>query len=83
MEKLIHDQIDESNGSSELRNAIFESCLFGTGIIKGPFNYNKLYIVGKTVKKQVNVNITRYLSEFLALSLFLFGTSFPILALLA
>lgn len=41
MEKLIHDQIDESNGSSELRNAIFESCLFGTGIIKGPFNYNK------------------------------------------
>ena len=43
----------------------------------------KLYIVGKTVKKQVNVNITRYLSEFLALSLFLFGTSFLILALLA
>lgn len=41
MEKLIHDQIDESNGSSELRNAIFESTLFGTGIIKGPFNYNK------------------------------------------
>ena len=41
MEKLIHDQIDESNGSSELRNAIFEACLFGTGIIKGPFNYNK------------------------------------------
>ena len=41
MERLIHDQIDESNGSSELRNAIFESCLFGTGIIKGPFNYNK------------------------------------------
>ena len=41
MEKLIHDQIDESNGSSELRNSIFESCLFGTGIIKGPFNFNK------------------------------------------
>ena len=41
MQKLIHDQIEESNGSSELRNAIFESALFGTGIIKGPFNYNK------------------------------------------
>ena len=41
MEKLIHDQIDESNGSSELRNAIFEASLFGTGIIKGPFNFNK------------------------------------------
>ena len=41
MEKLIHDQIDESNGGSELRNAIFESTLFGTGIVKGPFNFNK------------------------------------------
>jgi len=41
MEKLIHDQIEESNGASELRNALFEAALFGTGIIKGPFNFNK------------------------------------------
>ena len=41
MEKLIHDQIDESSGSSELRNALFEATLFGTGIVKGPFNFNK------------------------------------------
>jgi hypothetical protein len=41
MEKLIHDQIDESSGSSEMRNALFEASLFGTGIIKGPFNFNK------------------------------------------
>jgi len=41
MEKLIHDQIEESNGSSELRSALFESSLMGTGIIKGPFNFNK------------------------------------------
>ena len=41
LEKLIHDQIDESDGSIQLRNAIFESCLLGTGIIKGPFTYNK------------------------------------------
>ena len=41
MQKLIHDQIEESNGSSELRNAIFEAALFGTGIVKGPFNHNK------------------------------------------
>jgi len=41
LEKLIHDQIEESNGSSELRNALFESTLFGTGIVKGPFNFNK------------------------------------------
>jgi len=41
MEKLIHDQIEESNGSSELRSALFESAMMGTGIIKGPFNFNK------------------------------------------
>tara|TARA_B100001750_G_C15519904_1_gene610684 strand:+ start:130 stop:2292 length:2163 start_codon:yes stop_codon:yes gene_type:complete len=41
MEQLIHDQIEESNGASEIRNALFESALFGTGIVKGPFNFNK------------------------------------------
>tara|TARA_Y100000994_G_scaffold225967_1_gene208634 strand:+ start:102 stop:2303 length:2202 start_codon:yes stop_codon:yes gene_type:complete len=48
MQKLIHDQIEESNGSSELRNAIFEAALFGTGIVKGPFNHNKT--LGRWVK---------------------------------
>tara|TARA_R100001443_G_scaffold36598_3_gene50418 strand:+ start:881 stop:3052 length:2172 start_codon:yes stop_codon:yes gene_type:complete len=42
MEKLIHDQIDESNGSSEIRNALLEASLLGTGIVKGPFNFNKV-----------------------------------------
>ena len=41
MEKLIHDQIEESNGNSEIRNALLESALLGTGIVKGPFNVNK------------------------------------------
>ena len=41
MEKLIHDQIEESNGISELRNALFESAMLGTGILKGPFSFNK------------------------------------------
>ncbi len=41
MEKLIYDQIDESNGVAELRNALFECSLLGTGIIKGPFSFNK------------------------------------------
>ena len=41
MEKLVHDQIEESNGTTELRNALFEAVLLGTGIVKGPFNYNK------------------------------------------
>jgi hypothetical protein len=50
MQKLIHDQIEESNGSSELRNAIFEAALFGTGIVKGPFNYNKT--IGRWTKNK-------------------------------
>ena len=41
LERLIHDQIEESNGENEVRSALFEACLLGTGIIKGPFNYNK------------------------------------------
>jgi len=41
MEQLIFDQIEESNGISELRNALFESAMLGTGIIKGPFSFNK------------------------------------------
>jgi len=41
MEQLIHDQIEESNGASEIRNSLFEAALFGTGIVKGPFNFNK------------------------------------------
>ena len=41
MEKLIHDQIEESNGSAEIRNGLLEGALLGTGIIKGPFNFNK------------------------------------------
>ena len=31
MEKLIHDQIEESSGTTELRNALFEAVLLGTG----------------------------------------------------
>ena len=41
MEKLIHDQIEESKGSSEIRNSLLEASLLGTGILKGPFNFNK------------------------------------------
>ena len=65
MEKLIHDQIEESNGSSELRSALFECSLFGTGIIKGPFNFNKTLNrwseddEGKRNYSPVNVRVPR------------------------
>ena len=41
MEKCIHDQLMDTNAVSEFRKAIFESSLFGTGVIKGPFNFYK------------------------------------------
>ena len=65
MEKLIHDQIEESSGSSELRSALFECSLFGTGIIKGPFNFNKTLNrwdedeEGSRVYKPVDVRVPR------------------------
>jgi len=43
MEKTIHDQIDEANGKKKLRHSAFECCLFGTGVIKGPFVIDKEY----------------------------------------
>ncbi len=65
MQKLIHDQVEESNGSSELRNALFESTLFGTGIVKGPFNFNKTLAryekdeEGKRIYKPLSVRVPR------------------------
>ena len=41
LEKTIHDQLLDTNAVNVLRNAIFESSLLGTGIIKGPFNFYK------------------------------------------
>ena len=43
MEKKIHDQLEESDGSKHLRFAAFEMALFGTGIIKGPFAHDVEY----------------------------------------
>lgn len=41
MEKLIHDQLLDTNAVNVFRNAIFESSLLGTGVVKGPFNFHK------------------------------------------
>ena len=41
METLIHDQLDESQAITVLRHVLFEMCLLGTGILKGPFTYDK------------------------------------------
>ena len=41
MEKCIQDQLLDTSAVTVLRHAIFECALLGTGVIKGPFNYNK------------------------------------------
>ena len=43
MEKKIHDQLEESNARKQLRTAAFETALFGTGVMKGPFAVDKEY----------------------------------------
>ena len=41
MEKLIHDQLEETHAISVMRHVLFEMCLLGTGVLKGPFNYEQ------------------------------------------
>ena len=41
LEKIVHDQLIDTNAVTVFRNAIFESALLGTGIIKGPLNFHK------------------------------------------
>ena len=41
LEKCIQDQLLDTNAITVMRHALFECALLGTGIIKGPFNYNK------------------------------------------
>ena len=43
MEKLIHDQLEESKAITIMRHVFFEMALLGTGILKGPFTDLKEY----------------------------------------
>jgi len=43
MQKKIHDQLEESGATKNLRSSAFELALFGTGIMKGPFATDKEY----------------------------------------
>lgn len=42
MNKIIQDQLEESNAHTELRKTVFEACLLGTGIMKGVFTEEKV-----------------------------------------
>ena len=41
MQKLIHDQLEDSEAIKILRHVFFEMALLGTGILKGPFTTEK------------------------------------------
>ena len=41
LEKYIHDQLDGTKAVTILRHVFFEMALLGTGVLKGPFNYNQ------------------------------------------
>lgn len=43
MDKQIQDQLEEANADKSLRSFVFELCLFGTGVYKGPFAKDKEY----------------------------------------
>jgi len=43
MEAKMHDQLDETDAPKHLRSVSFETVLFGTGVMKGPFAQDKEY----------------------------------------
>ena len=43
MQQQINEQLEESEASKHLRHVAFEMSLFGTGILKGPFLFEKEY----------------------------------------
>jgi len=43
MERLVHDQLEESQAITTLRHVFFEMCLLGSGVLKGPFTSEKRY----------------------------------------
>ena len=40
-EKIIHDQLVDTNAVTVIRKSVFESALLGTGVVKGPLNMYK------------------------------------------
>ena len=42
MDRIIQDQLLECNASTELRKAVFEACLTGSGVLKGVFTEQKI-----------------------------------------
>ena len=41
LQKLIHDQLEDTSAITMLRHVLFEMTLLGTGVLKGPFTHDK------------------------------------------
>ena len=42
LQKLLHDQLEETSAITMLRHVLFEMVLLGTGVLKGPFTHDKI-----------------------------------------
>jgi hypothetical protein len=55
LNKTVQDQLNETKAIEETRRMIFEMCLLGTGVIKGPFNVDKTihkWVVGENGERE-------------------------------
>jgi hypothetical protein len=63
MQKLLHDQLEESKAITIMRHVFFEMALLGTGILKGPFTDLKEYNSFETAEddqgNEININIKK------------------------
>ena len=64
MQKLIHDQLEESKAITILRHVFFEMALLGTGILKGPFTdlkeYNSFDTAEDEQGNEININLKKF-----------------------
>ena len=64
MQKLIHDQLEESKAITMLRHVFFEMALLGTGILKGPFTdlkeYNSFDTAEDEQGNEININLKKF-----------------------
>ena len=63
MQKLLHDQLEESRAITIMRHVFFEMALLGTGILKGPFTdlkeYNSFDTGEDDEGNQINIQVKK------------------------
>ena len=63
MQKLLHDQLEESRAITIMRHVFFEMALLGTGILKGPFTdlkeYNSFDTAEDDEGNEINIRVKK------------------------